>query len=100
MRKHMIAQAGFPVALLFGEKFNFQTPQPEKFIYDPVRQITEVYQMGETGTGGKIGTKSLKNTSTGTGGKVKYPKGIVGSAFKDYNNDQKNEIDDSKYKDK
>ena len=82
-----------PVALLLGKKMNFEDPQKEKFIYDPKSQTTEVFHFGETGTGGKIGTKSLKTSATGTGGKA-------GTSRQDFKNDQKNEIDDSKSKDK
>jgi hypothetical protein len=90
-----------PLALIVGRKMNFEEPQKEKFIYDPKSQTTEVFHFGETGTGGKIGTKSLKSSSTGTGGKKKLPKGITGTpGFNDYTGDQKNEIDDSKSKDK
>jgi hypothetical protein len=82
-----------PLALFLGKKQSFETPAEEKFVYNPLLQTTIVYHMGETGTGGKIGTKSLKTSATGTGGKA-------GTSRQDFKNDQKNEIDDSKYKDK
>ena len=75
------------------EEMGFKEAKNEKIIYDPITQTTDVFHFGDTGTGGKIGTKSLKSSSTGTGGKA-------GSGRQDYNPDQKNEIDDSKSKDK
>ena len=90
-----------PLALFLGKKQSFETPAEEKFVYNPLLQTTIVYHMGETGTGGKIGTKSLKSSSTGTGGIRPKPKGVTGTkSHNDYSGDQKNEIDDSKYKDK
>ena len=82
-----------PLAILFGKVNQFTEALPENFIYDPISQRTETVWFGNTGTGGQIGTKSLKTVSTGTGGKH-------GSGRSDYNSDSKNEIDDSKYKDK
>ncbi len=82
-----------PLAVFLGKRMNFEEANDEKIIYDPILQTTEVFHFGDTGTGGKIGTKSLKSSSTGTGGKV-------GSGRADGKNDQKNEIDDSKSKDK
>lgn len=86
-------QNQMPLAVLLGKKMLFTEPVNEKFIYDSDLQKTEVFQFGDTGTGGKIGTKSLKTSATGTGGKA-------GSSRQDFKNDQKNEIDDSKSKDK
>ena len=79
-----------PVALLLGKKMNFEDPQKEKFIYDPKSQTTEVFHFGETGTGGKVGTKCSKTIST----KKERP------GHTHWDNKQKNEIDDSKSKDK
>lgn len=93
--KNLISNSDhLPLALFLGKKMGFKEAQNEKIVYDPITQTTDVFHFGDTGTGGKIGTKSLKSSSTGTGGKA-------GSGRQDYNNgDQKNEIDDSKSKDK
>ena len=93
MKNFISNSNNLPLALLFSKKIDFKEPQKEKIIYNPLTQTTDVFHFGDTGTGGKIGTKSLKNSSTGTGGKS-------GSGRQDYKNDQKNEIDDSKSKDK
>jgi len=79
-----------PVAVLFGRKANFSEELfEEKSIYDPFSQKTEPVLMGGSSTGSPVGTKCLRHHTT----QKKKGSNVLTKT------DNKNEIDDTKYKD-